>query len=148
MIKNKQGENAMAKILLVDDEEDIREVVGITIESQGHDVITAADGQEAIKMVKKHEPDLIVLDLMMPKMNGLEVVEILKNTDAYNHIPIVMLTAASQFAKQKDEEYRKKVGVEDYISKPFEPLDLVRRIEKILKENYREKGDDKVRYKL
>lgn len=138
----------MAKILIVDDEPDIVEIVTFTLEAGGHTVAGAKDGAEAITKVKKDPPDLIVLDVMMPRMNGMQVVDYLRNKEEYSHIPIIMLTATTQYSQRSDEEWRKKVGVEDYISKPFEPLDLVKRVDKVLKENYRKKYDGLSRYKI
>jgi len=138
----------MAKILVVDDEEDIVQVVSITLEARGHEVQTAYNGKECIAKVKKDEPDLIVLDVMMPKMNGMQVVDALRNSTNYNHIPIIMLTAATQFARKPDEYWREKVGVEDYISKPFEPVDLLKRVDNVLKTHGREKGDGLGRFKI
>lgn len=138
----------MAKILVVDDEPDILEIITFTLESKGHDIATAKDGAEAIALVKKSEPELIILDVMMPKMNGMQVVDFLRNKEQYNHIPIIMLTATTQYSRRPDEEWRKKIGVEDYISKPFEPIDLIQRVDKVLKDNFREKGDGLGRYKI
>jgi len=138
----------MANILVVDDEEDIVQVVSIALEARGHDVRTAYNGKECVRAVKKNEPDLIILDVMMPKMNGMQVVDYLKNSSKYEHIPIIMLTAATQHARKPDEYWRKKVGVEDYISKPFQPVDLLERVDNILKENFREKGDGLGRHKI
>ncbi|HNT36219.1 MAG TPA: response regulator [bacterium] len=138
----------MAKILIVDDEEDIAEVIRITLETSGHIVQTASNGAEGLTFVKKIEPDLVILDVMMPKMNGMQVVEILKGSDATAHIPILMLTAVTKNSLQPDEHWRKKVGVEDFMSKPFEPLELRDRVDKMLKERYREKGDGFTRYRI
>jgi two-component system alkaline phosphatase synthesis response regulator PhoP len=138
----------MAKILVVDDEPDIVEIVTFTLEAKGHSVIGAKDGAEGITKVKKEKPELIVLDVMMPGMNGMQVVDYLRNKEEFSHIPIVMLTATTQYSQKPDEDWKKKVGVEDFISKPFEPLDLAKRIDQVLKDNYRKKGDGLSRYKI
>ena len=138
----------MANILVVDDEDDILQVVSITLEARGHDIRTATNGKECIAQVKKKAPDLIVLDVMMPKMNGMQVVDALRNSTEYNHIAIIMLTAATQHARKPDEYWRKKVGVEDYITKPFEPIDLIKRVEEVLSTHTREKGDGLGRFKI
>lgn len=138
----------MAKILVVDDEPDIIEIVTFSLEAKGHAVVGAKDGAEGITKVKKENPELIILDVMMPKMNGMQVVDYLRNKEEFSHIPIIMLTATTQYSRKPDEEWRKKVGVEDYISKPFEPLDLANRVDKVLKENYRKKFDGLARYKI
>jgi two-component system alkaline phosphatase synthesis response regulator PhoP len=138
----------MAKILIVDDEPDIVEIVAFTLEAKGHQVLSAKDGAECISKVKKDPPELIILDVMMPRMNGMQVVDYLRNKEEYNHIPIIMLTATTTYSRKPDEEWGKKMGVEDYISKPFEPLDLTKRVEKVLKENFRKKYDGLARYKI
>jgi len=138
----------MVKILVVDDEEDIVQVVSITLEARGHDVKTAYNGKECLAQIKKDAPDLIILDVMMPKMNGMQVVDHLRNSTQYNHIPIIMLTAATQHARKPDEYWRKKVGVEDYITKPFEPIDLLERVDRVLASHSREKGDGQDRFKI
>ena len=138
----------MAKILVVDDEPDIVEIITFTLESKGHEITAAKDGAEGIEQVKKDEPDLIILDVMMPKMNGMQVVDYLRNKEQYNHIPIIMLTATTQYSRKPDEEWRKKIGVEDYISKPFEPIDLITRVDKVLKDNFRKRGDGLGRFKI
>ncbi len=138
----------MAKILVVDDEPDIVEIITFTLESKGHEITAAKDGVEGIEQVKKNEPDLIILDVMMPKMNGMQVVDYLRNKEQYNHIPIIMLTATTQYSRKPDEEWRKKIGVEDYISKPFEPIDLITRVDKVLKDNFRKRGDGLGRFKI
>jgi CheY-like chemotaxis protein len=138
----------MAKILVVDDEADIVEVITFTLETKGHTVVSARDGAQGIVKVKKDTPDLIILDVMMPKMNGMQVVDYLRNKEEYNHIPIIMLTAATQYSHRPDEEWRKKVGVEDYISKPFDPLDLLDRVDRVLHENFRQRFDGHGRFRL
>ena len=138
----------MAKILVVDDEPDIVEIVTFTLEAKGHDVTSAKDGAEGVAKVKKSPPELIILDIMMPKMNGMQVVDYLRNKEEYNHIPIIMLTATTQYSKRPDEEWSKKMGVEDFISKPFEPIDLLKRVDKVLEDNFRKKGDGLARFKI
>jgi two-component system alkaline phosphatase synthesis response regulator PhoP len=100
----------MAKILVVDDEPDIVEIITFTLESKGHEITSAKDGAEGISQVKKEEPDLIILDVMMPKMNGMQVVDYLRNKEEYNHIPIIMLTATTQYSRKPDEEWREDRG--------------------------------------
>ena len=138
----------MARILVVDDEPDIVEVITFTLETKGHEVISARDGADGLVKVKNEAPELIILDVMMPKMNGMQVVDYLRNKEEFSHIPIIMLTATTQFSRRPDEEWRKKVGVEDYISKPFEPLDLIDRVDKVLQENFRKKYDGHGRFRL
>lgn len=138
----------MAKILVVDDEPDIREVVGIVLETSGHEVMYAEDGKKGLSLVKKWQPDLIILDVMMPKMNGMQVLQLLRNMDEFDHIPVIMLTATTQYAREDDEHYKKKTGADDFISKPFNPADLVERVNNVLQNNFRRKSDGLIRYKI
>lgn len=128
----------MATILIVDDEERIREVVKEYCLMEKYDVIEASDGLEALEMVKNNVIDLIVLDVMMPKLDGLSAFSKIKEI---KKIPTIILSARS-------EEYDKLVGfelgVDDYVTKPFSPKELMARIKVILK---RKNGDDKFIYK-
>src|SRR3712207_5673895 len=113
----------MASILVVDDEADIRELVRINLEIDGHDVITAADGGEALEYAVGEHPDLIVLDVMMPEVDGWEVLARMKNAPdpVVAEIPIIMLTAKS------DDLDRIRGGIEGairYLTKPFSPAEL------------------------
>ena len=114
------------KILLADDEEDIKTVIKLYLESKGYDVVTSYDGLDTLDKVKAEKPDLILLDIMMPVINGFEVCKQLKADENTSHIPIVMLSAASQ---ADSVERAIEAGALDYIVKPFEPP----RIEAILK---------------
>lgn len=112
----------MKKILVVDDEKPISDIVKFNLSKEGYEVFTAFDGEEAVEMVSEVEPDLILLDLMLPKMDGLEVCrEVRKNYDT----PIIMVTA-------KDSEIDKVLGLElgadDYVTKPFSNRELVARV--------------------
>lgn len=114
------------KILLADDEEDIKTVIKLYLESKGYDVVTSYDGLDTLDKVKAEKPDLILLDIMMPVINGFEVCKQLKADENTSHIPIVMLSAASH---SDSVEQAIDAGAVDYIMKPFEPP----RIEAILK---------------
>ncbi len=114
------------KILLADDEEDIKTVIKLYLESKGYDVVTSYDGLDTLDKVKAEKPDLILLDIMMPVINGFEVCKQLKADENTSHIPIVMLSAASH---ADSVERAIEAGALDYIMKPFEPP----RIEAILK---------------
>ncbi len=117
-------------ILIVDDEEDIVELIKYNLKNEGYAVLTAFSGEQAIKTARQSRPDLIVLDLMLPGIDGLEVTKHLKSSEKTNHIPIVMLTA-------KGDESDIVIGLEmdasDYISKPFSPKVLIARIRAILR---------------
>lgn len=113
------------KILLVDDEEYIVELVKFNLEKEGFFVIPAYDGQEALNMVKNHMPDLIILDIMIPIIDGFEVCKTLKSDENFNSIPIIMLTAKGE---EFDTVFGLELGADDYIKKPFSPRELVARI--------------------
>ena len=117
------------KILAVDDEIDILQLVEMTLTSDGFEVITASNGIEALEQVKVHMPDLILLDLMMPEMDGFEVIEHLKQTPEMRNIPVIMLTARAQTHERIEGL---SAGADDYITKPFELEELKLRIESIL----------------
>ena len=117
------------KILAVDDEVDILQLIEMTLISDGFEVVTASNGIEALEKARIHMPDLILLDLMMPEMDGFEVIENLKQTPEMRNIPVVMLTARAQ-AHERIEGL--SAGADDYITKPFELEELRLRIESIL----------------
>jgi DNA-binding response OmpR family regulator len=117
------------KILVVDDEPEAVELVEFNLKQAGFDVISAADGAEALKKARASLPRLIVLDLMLPEVDGLEVCKMLRRDPDTAKIPIIMLTAR---AAELDRVLGLELGADDYISKPFSPRELVLRIKKIL----------------
>ena len=104
----------MTKILLVEDDKSLREIYGVRLLAEGYDIVSAGDGEEALAMAIKERPQLIVSDVMMPKISGFDVLDILRNTPETGHIKIVMLTALSQ---PKDKERAENLGVDDYLVK-------------------------------
>jgi DNA-binding response OmpR family regulator len=119
------------KILLVDDEPDIVTSVKARLEASGYQVVVAVDGQQALESARKEMPDLIILDLMLPKIDGYKVCRLLKFDDKYKHIPIFMFTARAQ---EIDRKMGEEVGADAYILKPFELKSLVEKIKETLKE--------------
>ena len=117
------------RILLVDDEVQLVEVVKMRLEANNYEVIPAYDGQEALDKARKIKPDLIILDLMLPKMDGYKVCRMLKFDEKYKNIPIVMFTARAQ---DSDEKLGYEVGADGYIIKPFEPKALLDKIAELL----------------
>lgn len=109
------------KILIADDEPDFIELISMRLEVNGYDVISAKDGQEAIDKTKSDKPDLLILDLMMPKVDGFEVCRMLKFDDNFKDLPIIMLSALDQ---QQDREKAIEAGADEYFIKPFD-LDLL-----------------------
>jgi DNA-binding response OmpR family regulator len=110
------------RVLVVDDEEDIRELCRVNLEFEGFDVIDARDGATALQSAVRNRPDVIFLDLMMPEMDGWEVLRRLKEDDATAHIPVVLLTARTG---EEDQMRGWQEGILEYVSKPFNPLSLV-----------------------
>ena len=117
------------KILVVDDEPEAVELIEFNLKQAGFDVIRAADGAEALKCARTQLPALVVLDLMLPEVDGLEVCKRLRRDDATAGIPILMLTAR---AAEVDRVVGLELGADDYVTKPFSPRELVLRIKKIL----------------
>ena len=117
----------MATILVADDEEHIRELATLYLEKEGFQVTTAADGEAVLRAVQEREPDLIVLDVMMPKMDGLEVCRQLRKS---SDVPILMLTARSD---EVDRIVGLELGTDDYMDKPFNPRELTARVKAILR---------------
>lgn len=119
----------MAKILVAEDERDIRDLVAFTLRFAGHEVFTAANGEEAVQMTPKVSPDLILMDVRMPKMTGYEACKTLKADPEFKDIPIVFLSAKGQ---ESEIQQGLEVGAEEYLLKPFAPDQLTARIKTIL----------------
>ena len=122
----------MAKehILVVDDEEDILELVRYNLVKEGYRVTTVASGEEALKSARSAQPDIILLDLMLPGVDGLEVCRLLKQDSKTQHVPIIMLSAKGEEA---DIVTGLELGAADYITKPFSPRVLVARLRAVLR---------------
>lgn len=129
-------------ILIVDDEEDILELIKFNLKSEGYNILQAMTGEEGIKIAKQSGPDLMVLDLMLPGIDGLEVTKYLKNNDATMDIPIVMLTAKGE---ESDIVTGLELGANDYMSKPFSPRELTARIRAILRRRQKNSTEAPVR---
>lgn len=117
----------MAKVLVVDDEPNIREVVGLYLRRDGHAVVSAGDGDEALRLFQQTQPDLVVLDLMLPGLSGLEVC---RRLQANRRVPLIMLTAKGE---EEDRIVGLGVGADDYMVKPFSPRELAARVEAVLR---------------
>jgi DNA-binding response OmpR family regulator len=118
------------KILVVDDEPDIVELVAFNLEAEGYEVLTASNGLEALNSARADLPDLIILDLMLPELDGLSVCEILRRLPSTAPIPVIMLTA---WKGELSRIIGLDTGAEDYITKPFSPRDLVARVNQALR---------------
>ncbi|MDI6758875.1 MAG: response regulator [Candidatus Omnitrophota bacterium] len=119
------------KILMVEDEAQLVEMVQMRLGVNNYEVLTAYNGEEALEKARKEKPDLILLDLMLPKMDGYKVCSLLKNDPRYNKIPIIMLTARAQ---EEEIELGRELGADAYITKPFESEDLLAKIKELLKQ--------------
>ena len=118
------------KILVVDDEPDAVELIQFNLKANGCDVITAADGEEALEKARSVLPNLIVLDIMLPEVDGMEVCKILRRDPRTSGIPIIMLTAK---AAEIDRVLGLELGADDYVTKPFSPRELVLRVKRLLR---------------
>jgi DNA-binding response OmpR family regulator len=116
-------------VLVADDEEDIRSLVAFRLRRAGYEVITAADGEEALLLATTRLPDLVVLDMMMPKATGLEVTRSMRDHEATKDIPVILLTARAQ---EGDVISGFEAGADDYVKKPFSPQDLQARVQALL----------------
>jgi len=120
------------QILVVDDEEDILELVSFNLSKVGYQVICTVTGEEALEVTRKRRPDLMVLDLMLPGIDGLKVAKFLKDDPGTRNIPIVMLTAKGE---ESDIVAGLELGADDYITKPFSPRILTARVKAVLRRN-------------
>lgn len=118
------------KILIIDDESDLIELVAYNLKKEGFSVCSAQNGMEALKLIQKELPSLIILDLMLPGIQGFEICKRLKNSSATSKIPIIMLTAR---AEEMDKVLGLELGADDYITKPFSPRELVARVKAVLR---------------
>ena len=118
------------KIVLVEDEPDILKTLQVFLQSEDFQVLTAVDGMQGLNMAREEEPDLIILDIMLPKLDGYKVCAMLKLDEKYKRIPIVMFTARAQKA---DKEIGEGVGADAYITKPFDPEALLTTIKELIK---------------
>ena len=116
-------------ILVVDDEPDIALALKDRLEMEGYQIITAADGMEALEKLAETEPALILMDVMMPRMNGFQACRKIKSTTEWSKIPVILLTAKSQ---ESDKYWGKESGCDDYVTKPFEMDEIVGKISRCL----------------
>lgn len=121
-------------IAVVDDEEDILELVAVNLKKNGFEPKVFSDGAKFLKYLSKQKPELVILDVMMPDMDGFEICKTLKKDNRYEDIPVVMLTAKSD---ETDKILGLEFGADDYITKPFSPKELVARVKAILRRNER-----------
>ncbi len=133
------------RILVIDDEEDLLELVNYNLSKEGYRVQCVASGEEALNEARKGLPDLIVLDLLLPRVDGLEVCRLLKSDLKTQHIPILMLTAKSEEA---DVVTGLEIGADDYLTKPFSPRVLLARIKALLRRKLKDGDDEAVSIRI
>ena len=126
---NSEAEREQPVVLVADDEEEILELIVFRLEHSGYTVLQAHDGEEALDLARSSRPDLAVLDVMMPKLDGFELTQRLRDDEATSKMPIILLTARSQ---ETDIQRGFDAGANDYIRKPFSPQELRARVQAIL----------------
>ena len=119
----------MSKILVAEDERDIRDLVAFTLRFAGHEVVVATNGEEAVQTALQSNPDLILMDVRMPRMTGYEACKVMKSTPDLKDIPVVFLTARGQ---ESEIQQGLDAGAEEYLLKPFAPDQLTTRVKAIL----------------
>ena len=125
------------RVLVVDDERHIVRLVQVNLERQGYEVLTAYDGVECLEKAKAEKPDLIILDVMMPRMDGFEALQRLKSDPETNQIPVIMLTARAQ---DRDVLQGYQYGAALYLTKPFSPLELISLVKRVFESQEEEEG--------
>ena len=137
----------MSKIMIVDDEQDIVELLSYNLEREGFSTVKAYDGEAALGLVRSEKPDLMILDLMLPKMNGLDVCKAIRRNPETVNLPIIMLTAKGD---EIDKIIGLEVGADDYITKPFSVKELIARVRAVLRrmhDNDNKTGKEEFNYK-
>jgi phosphate regulon transcriptional regulator PhoB len=127
-------------ILIVDDEPDIVELISYNLKKEGFHLSTALDGEEALQKVRTGHLDLIILDLMLPGIHGMELCRILRNNPRTAHVPIIMLTARGE---ESDKVRGLETGADDYMTKPFSPKELIARVKAVLRRSRERTTEDK-----
>jgi len=122
------SQESRGKILIVDDESDLVRVLEYGLQSAGYDVVCAADGQEGLKMARESKPDVILLDLMLPKLDGYKVCRLLKFDDRFKQIPIIILSARTQ---EGDQSLAMEMGANRFVTKPYDFMEILDMIEEL-----------------
>ena len=119
------------RVLIVEDEAAVQVTLKARLEAIGYETLSACDGDEGLRMAREEEPDLIILDVMLPKMDGLGVCRLLKSDQRYRHIPVLVLSGR---ASDPDRERGLNTGADAYMTKPFDSIELVGTVRRLLKE--------------
>jgi len=129
------------KILIIEDDRDIVEMLEYNLKEEGYETVSALNGEQGVELAGKERPDLIILDIMLPIMDGFEVCRTLKNDDRLAHIPIIILSAKSQ---ETDKVVGLELGADDYVTKPFSPRELIARMRAILRRGREEHINNRI----
>jgi CheY-like chemotaxis protein len=140
--QNRSIKQMSHKILLADDDPNIIKLLQVNLEMEGYEVITAEDGEEAVRKAASSLPDLVLLDVMMPKMDGWAALEVFMQSPNLREIPVILLSARAQ---QSDVDRGYEAGITEYVTKPFDLLHLLDLIEKVLKGTYKRPEAPKAR---
>ncbi len=132
----------MSKVLVVDDERALVKLIQVNLELENFQVATAADGEEALRMLEEERPDLVILDIMMPRLDGWEVLQRMRENSVFRDTPVVVLTA-----RTTDDDIVRgwQLGADEYITKPFSPVALVKTIQMVLDRSPEEREDRRER---
>jgi two-component system alkaline phosphatase synthesis response regulator PhoP len=132
---------AKGKILIVEDDRDIVEMVEYNLKEEGYETLSAVNGEDGVELARRQQPDLIILDIMLPIMDGFEVCRTLRSSDVTAQIPIIILSAKSQ---ETDKVVGLELGADDYVTKPFSPRELIARIRAILRRDREHRHTSKI----
>jgi diguanylate cyclase (GGDEF)-like protein len=134
---NEPPEARRATVVVVEDDDDMRRMIELNLRPGGFEVVTAPDGETALDLIRRVEPDLVLLDIMMPRMDGLEVCERMREEVATRYVPVIFLSAKSRL---EDRVAGLTVGGDDYLTKPFDPIELLARVSAAIKRSKRLRG--------
>lgn len=121
------------KILVVDDDKEICDIIKTTLKTKGYDVLTAYNGQDGLRMIYENHPDLVILDLMLPLVSGMEVIKRLRRDPGTKDLPVLVMSAISKSTNKPEEFWRQGLDADDFIAKPFDPLALLGRVEFVMR---------------
>jgi two-component system alkaline phosphatase synthesis response regulator PhoP len=143
ILEKRQALLKTEKIVVIEDEDDILEVIAYNLKREGYEVITSTSGEDGLEKIEKSSPQLVVLDLMLPEIDGLELCRKLKSDPLTRSIPVIMVTAKGE---ESDVVLGLGVGADDYVTKPFSPKELVARVKALLRRSrVRPEGDSRER---
>ncbi len=128
-------EQIAKKIVIIDDDQEIVNIIKATLKSKGYTTLAAYNGEDGLKLVKQENPDLVLVDLRMPVMSGMEVCKRLRKEPKYRNLPIIVMTAIGKDSGKSEEFWKNALQCDDFLTKPFDPLNLLGRVEFIFRRN-------------